>query len=81
MIPLYGFLAGDTVGLLILARPEDTMADIAEKLQASAAVRIPRRERVAVVVHRRVLDPDLTVARAGLTALERFDVVPVDGIA
>lgn len=79
MIPLYGFLQGDTIGLLILARPEDTVATIAEKLQVSAAVRVPRRERVAVVFQQQVLDPELTVAKAGLTALDRFDVVAVVG--
>jgi hypothetical protein len=29
MIPLYGFLEGDTLGLLILAAPDDTMAKLA----------------------------------------------------
>jgi hypothetical protein len=79
MIPLYGFLEGDTIGLLILAQPDDTIAVIADKLQASAAVRVPRRRRMAVVFRERILDPELTVARAGLTALERFDLVPLGG--
>jgi hypothetical protein len=78
MIPLYGFLAGDTVGLLILAKPDDTMSILADKLQSAAAVRVRRRERVAVVYRGRVVDPNLTVARAGLGPLERFDVVPAE---
>jgi hypothetical protein len=78
MIPLYGFLRGDTIGLLILAGPDDTMAALAERLQQSAAVRVPRRDPVALLFKDRVLDPRLTVARAGLTALDRFDVVPVE---
>jgi hypothetical protein len=77
MIPLYGFLQGDTIGLLILARTDDTMADLADKLQRSAAVRIPRRATMAVKYHDRILDADLTVGKAGLTALERFDVIPL----
>ena len=75
MIPLYGFLQGDTIGLLVLAQPEDTMVAIADKLQASAAVRVPRREGMKVMFRQRILDPRLTVAKAGLTALDRFDVV------
>jgi CTP:molybdopterin cytidylyltransferase MocA len=78
MIPLYGFLQGDTIGLLILAQPDDTIAALAEKLQASAAVRVARRERVSVVYNERVLDPTATVARSGLTALDRFDVVAAE---
>jgi hypothetical protein len=76
MIPLYGFLQGDTIGLLILAQPGETMAALADKLQASAAVRIARRERMVVRWKDRVLDGRITVAQAGLTALDRFDVVP-----
>jgi hypothetical protein len=36
MIPLYGFLEGDTIGLLILAEEGDTIAALAQKLQDSA---------------------------------------------
>jgi hypothetical protein len=79
VIPLYGFLRGDTIGLLILARGDETIAALADRLQASAAVRVPRRERVAVVFKDRQLDPRLTVAAAGLTPLDRFDVVPWEG--
>jgi CTP:molybdopterin cytidylyltransferase MocA len=75
VIPLYGFLEGDTIGLLILAQPDDTIAVLADKLQTSAAVRVAPRARVTVLHGERVLDPQSTVARAGLTALDRFDVV------
>lgn len=81
MIPLYGFLQGDTIGLLILAQPEDTIAVLAGKLQTSAAVRVAPRERVVVRHGDRVLDPQMTVAKAGLTALDRFDVVAAGGEA
>jgi hypothetical protein len=78
LIPLYGFLRGDTIGLLILARAEDSVASLAEQLQRSAAVRVARREPVAVLFKERVLDPHLTVAGAGLAPLDRFDVVPAE---
>jgi hypothetical protein len=75
MIPLYGFLEGDTIGLLVLAQPDDTIGVLAEKLRASAAVRVVLRGPVVVRHGERVLDPQITVARAGLTPLDRFDVV------
>jgi hypothetical protein len=78
LIPLYGFLRGDTVGLLVLVHDDDTVADIAAVLQSAASVRVAPRPNVSVF-HRDVrLDPKLTVSAAGLTALERIDVIPED---
>jgi hypothetical protein len=75
MIPLYGFLEGDTMGLLILAEEGDTTAALAERLQTSAGTRVAPRPRLRVVWKRRILDMDATVAQAGLRPLDRFDVV------
>ena len=81
MIPLYGFLEGDTLGLLVLAEADDTMATIADKLQRSASVRVRPREGLRVRLGDRVLEPTVTVAAAGLAPLDRIDVVPGDGEA
>ena len=78
LVPLYGFLRGDTIGLLVLVHDTDTVADIAATLQQAAAVRVAPRPRVAVLFKGRVLAPHLTVSQAGLEALERIDVVPVE---
>ena len=75
MIPLYGFRQGDCIGLVILAEPNDTIAILASKLQSAAQVRVRVSDRVRVIHRGRVLAPDDTVAHAGFTALERFDVV------
>jgi hypothetical protein len=74
VIPLYGFLAGDTIGLLILAHPDDTAETLCQKLQSAAAVRVaPLRQ--PVVVHRgKRLHPRETVKQAAIEALDRFDV-------
>jgi len=61
-VPLYGFLQGDTVGLLILADEGDTLEALAQKLQAAASLRVAARDPV-------------TVAQAGFEALDRFDVL------
>ena len=75
MIPLYGFLEGDTIGLLVLAEETDSMRDLAEKLQQAARVRVPHTPRVKVLFQGCPLDPATTVAQTSLGALDRFDVV------
>lgn len=74
MIPLYGFLEGDTLGLLVLADPDERLDALARKLQASARLRVADRSNVSVRVDGRRLDPRLRVRDAGLAALDRFDV-------
>jgi Toluene-4-monooxygenase system protein B (TmoB) len=74
-IPLYGFLQGDTVGLLILADDGETLEALARKLQAAASLRVAARDPVWVVYNDKTMDPTLTVAQAGFEALDRFDVL------
>ena len=74
MIPLYGFLQGDSMGLLILARDDDTLGRLAERLQSAADVRVAPLKRPRVMVAGRLLDLEMTVAAAGLSALDKFEV-------
>jgi Toluene-4-monooxygenase system protein B (TmoB) len=74
-IPLYGFLQGDTVGLLILADEGETVQSLARKLQDAGSLRVAFRDQVHLVYNDRAMDPALTVAQAGLQALDRFDVI------
>jgi len=74
-IPLYGFLQGDTVGLLILADDEETLEALARKLQAAASLRVAHTDTVRVIYNDKIMDPAMTVAQAGIEALDRFDVV------
>ena len=74
-IPLYGFLQGDTVGLLILAEEDDSLQTLARKLQDAASLRVAGRDQVQVIYNDKTMDPAITVARAGLQALDRFDVI------
>ena len=76
LVPLYGFLRGDSMGLLVLVHDTDTVADIASKLQQAAAVRVLPKQRARVQHAGRVLALELTVAAAGLSALDRVDVIP-----
>jgi hypothetical protein len=79
LIPLYGFLEGDSLGLLVLAYKADTIAQLADRLQQSARVRVAPRKSVKLVYKGRVLAADLTVETAGIEPLERFDVVAGEG--
>jgi len=74
-IALYGFLEGDTVGLLILAEEGDTLQALALKLEDAASLRVAGRDRVQLVYNGKTMDPTMTVAQAGLQALDRFDVI------
>ena len=74
-IPLYGFLAGDTLGLVVLAEESETLLELARKLQDAASLRVAGRDRVQVVYNGKTMDPTMTVAQAGLQALDRFDVI------
>lgn len=78
LIPLYGFLQGDTLGVLVFAHDDDTVADVAARLVKSASIRVAPPARVRVVYGGRVLDPALTIARAGIAPLDRLDVAPED---
>lgn len=74
-IPLYGFLQGDVLGLLILAEENETVHALSERLQEAASVRVAHIQNVRVLYKGNVLDPGLTLREAGLNTLERFDVV------
>jgi hypothetical protein len=74
VIPLYGFLEGDTLGLLVLAQPNDTAVDLCTKLQAAAAVRTRPLAHPVVIYRGRMLAPGATVAGTNMAALDRFDV-------
>jgi hypothetical protein len=74
-IPLYGFLQGDTLGLLVLAEESQTVLELARRLQDAASLRVPHNDKIDFVYDGKPIDPGLTVAQAGLQALDRFDVI------
>ena len=74
-IPLYGFLEGDTLGLLVLAEEAETIRELSRKLQDAANLRVARSDNVDFLYQGKTIDPVFTVAQAGLQALDRFDVI------
>jgi hypothetical protein len=77
-IPLYGFVRGDSLGLIVLIDSEHTVAELALRVQRAAAVRVAPAANVGVYFAGARLSPQLTVAGAGLTPLDRIDIVPED---
>lgn len=75
LVPLYGFVQGDTLGLLVLVRTTDTVAQLAATLQEAATMRVTPSVDCYVRHRRARLDPTVTVAAAGLTALDRVELV------
>jgi hypothetical protein len=75
LMPLYGFLEGDTLGLLVLADETDSVEVLADKLQRSARVRVAQRGRLQVIHKGRRIEAHFTLTQAGIEALDRFDVV------
>jgi hypothetical protein len=76
LVPLYGFLKGDTIGLLVLVHDTELVREIGRKLQEAASVRVAPRPGAEVYCRGSLLSPDLTVGEVGLKALERVDVIP-----
>lgn len=74
LIPLYGFLEGDTIGLLVLAQDKDTVRKVAGSLMQAAAMRVEPFSEPSVYFSGHLLDPNVTVAQAGLEPLDRIDV-------
>jgi len=77
-IPLYCFVAGDSLGVLVLVNDHDTVAELALRAQQAAAVRVAPRPHALVFAQGNALDRDATVKEVGLAALDRVDVRPED---
>jgi hypothetical protein len=76
LVPLYAFLHGDSLGILVLAQDCHTIGELADNMQQAAAVRVAPACNSDVYFRGQRLDPAATVAQSGLTALDRVDLVP-----
>jgi hypothetical protein len=80
-LPLYGFMEGDTIGLLILADEEESVQSLAGKLQEAASPRVCTNGEFEIAYQGRVLDPEITLAQANFAPLQRFDVRRKHGLS
>lgn len=76
LMPLYGFVHGDMLGVLVLVRASDSVGTLIDTLEQATAVRVAPQRNARLFAGERELDRESTVAAAGLTALERVDLVP-----
>ncbi|MGC4093916.1 MAG: toluene-4-monooxygenase system B family protein [Polyangiaceae bacterium] len=74
LIPLYGFVEGDSIGLLVLAHDDMPIADVADRLRNAARLRVTRPDAYDLYHEGKRLPPQLTVAELCLEALMRIDL-------
>jgi hypothetical protein len=74
-IPLYVFVRGDTLGLVVLAGDTESVDDLAIRLARAAAPRVVLNGQLRVVHRGKVLSGQLSLREAGVVALDRVDLV------
>jgi hypothetical protein len=74
-IPLYCFVQGDTLGLVVLAPEEENVDELAQRLARAAAPRVTLQGPLRVMHAGRALRGELTLAAAGVRPLDRVDLV------
>ncbi len=75
MMPVYGFVQGDTMGLVVLVRRDETARDLANRLIEAAGIRVDPPGDGRVMVGQRILDPKATLRSEGIGPLDRVDLV------
>lgn len=75
MIPLYGFLEGDSLGILVLAQEQDTVKDVIDRLQSAAAVRVAPRNDLCLIYNGQLQAPGTRIRTLALQPLDSFEVM------
>lgn len=74
-IPLYCFVRGDTLGLVVLAPEAESVSQLALRLSRAAAPRVAPGTELQVVHRGKVLPGELTLKQAGIAPLDRVDLI------
>lgn len=80
-IPLYAFVRGDTLGLVVLAGEAESVDDLAQRLARAAAPRVVLAGRLRVSHRGKLLEGQLTLLEAGINALDRVDLLTEPSLA
>jgi hypothetical protein len=75
VLPLYAFVQGDTMGVVVLGRLEETVRDLGENLIRATAVRVRRRGVFRIMHGDRVMDPAAPLRTLGMQPLDRVDLL------
>ena len=78
-VPLYAFVRGDTLGLVVLAREDEDVDALAQRLARAAAPRVKVTGRLTVLHRGKALRGDSSLSEAGVRPLDRVDLVAEDG--
>jgi hypothetical protein len=79
VLPLYGFVEGDTMGIVVLGRLEGTVGELGDTLLRAVGVRIAPRGGHRLFSAGRRLDPASPLGSQGLSPLDRVDLVWDEG--
>jgi hypothetical protein len=74
-IPLYAFIRGDTLGLVVLAPEAESIDELAARLSRAAAPRVAFEGGLRVLHRGKLLRGELSLGEAGISALDRVDLV------
>jgi hypothetical protein len=75
VMPLYGFVQGDTMGVVVLGRLDATVAQLGADLLRAVAVRVNRVGPYQLRVGARRLEPAATLRTQAIAPLDRIDLV------
>lgn len=73
-LPIYGFVEGDTVGVLIVVEEAESVQSLARKLRDAVSLRVETNGEMEVVYRGAVLDPATTLREVQLAPLQRVDL-------
>ena len=79
-LPLYGFVEGDTIGVVVVADERESVASLAEKLRDAASLRVRANGEMEILFRGAVLSGQSTLAEAGFTPFQRFDLRRAHGV-
>ncbi len=79
-LPLYGFVEGDTIGVLIWAEEGESVQALAKRLRDAVSLRVETSDEMEIVYQGAVLDPAVTLDHARLVPLQRFDLRRKHGV-
>jgi hypothetical protein len=75
VMPLYAFVEGDAMGVVVLGRPEETVEALAQRMLRATELRVARRGPFRIRSGERELTLRTTLGGQGVQPLDRIDLV------
>lgn len=75
VMPLYAFVQGDTLGVVVLGRLDETVRDLGENLLRATGVRVKRRGPFRIMSGERSLNLAAPLRTLNIRVLDRVDLV------